>query len=134
MVSCPTRTKNLEWYLTAVQSTSTTQELQNVIVDVVRPFMYNFPENFDSRRVGNPTDPKRKRFSKYSSDPYWDYVKNIHVLIDPVDNHSAIAGWEEGKPCFWGHGFLFLNPKVEGDFAFDRDPDAEPFKAEEGRN
>ena len=100
-----------------------------VIVDLAVPFM----DNFDSRRVEDPFDPKRKNYGqKGSVEPYWDVVKGVHLLIDPVARHSAIAVWAKNKPFFFCSGFLFKNPKVEGEYEFDFDHEADHYKPEEG--
>lgn len=102
-------------------------EVTEVIVQEKLPMMLNFPQNFDSMKVENPA-----KSHPVGNDPYWHTAKDVKLLCDPLDRDKVIGYWDEiaVKANIFGKGFLFKNSKIEGQFEFDRDPDADPFEEE----
>ena len=82
--------------------------------------------------IGSPQNPAEKSIPGIH--PQWEEIYKVFQFVDPSTN-DFIAHWDDkhGLPRFYKYGYLWVHPKIKGNFAWAWSPLEDPFAAERGR-
>jgi len=121
-----------------VDMSSAVQSITQSINQSIAQSTFSFMKNFNENLIGHPNKPPPEGFVKFVH-PEWLYSYGQMQFVEPGTigpeggNQISLAYWDYnyGRPFFYGRGFFFPNPRVEGDGKFTFDPENNPHKEKE---